>query len=79
VLGIPKPANQKALRKRLQEKAEHCRTVLRELPMCQLLDDEAFEAEHSCSAELLHSEELTCLRKFVETKDETGAYENEEC
>jgi hypothetical protein len=78
VLGIPKPANQKALRKRLQEKAEHCRTVLRKLPMCHLLDDEGFEAECSHSAELLCSEELTCSRKFMETKDETGACENEE-
>jgi hypothetical protein len=79
VLGIPKPANQKALRKRLQEKAEHCRTAFRKLPMCELLDDEAFEAECTCSAELLHLEEFTHLRKFMETKDETGAYENEQC
>jgi hypothetical protein len=78
VLGIPKPANQKALRKRLQEKAEHCRTVLRKLPMCQLLDDEGFEDECNYSAELLHSEELTYSREFMETKDEKGKYENEE-
>jgi hypothetical protein len=77
VLGVPKQANQKALRKRLQEKAEHCRTAFRKVPMCEPLDDEAFEAEHSYGAELLCSEELTYSRKFMEAKDETGNYENE--
>jgi hypothetical protein len=77
VLGISKPANQKSLRKRLQEKAEHCRTALRKLPMHQPLDDEGFEAEHSHSAELLCSEELTHTRQFMETKDKKGKHVNE--
>jgi hypothetical protein len=45
--------------------------------MCEPLDEIAFEAECSYGAELLCSEELMCSRKFMETKDETGAYENE--
>jgi hypothetical protein len=65
VLGFPKQANQKALRKRLQEKAEHCRTVLRKLPRYEPLDDEGFEEEYSYSAELLYSEALTYTRKFM--------------
>jgi hypothetical protein len=45
--------------------------------MYEPLDDEGFEDECSYSAELLHSEELTHTRKFMERKDETGKYENE--
>jgi hypothetical protein len=77
VLGISKPADQKALRKRLQEKAEHCRTVLRQLPMYQLLDDERFEEEYSYNAEQLYSEELTYSREFMEKKNKKGEHVNE--
>jgi hypothetical protein len=77
VLGFPKQANQKAMRKRLQGKAEHCRTAFRKLPMCAPLDDEGFEEEYGESADLLCSKELTYTRKFMETKDATGKYENE--
>jgi hypothetical protein len=77
VLGIPKPVNQKALRKRLQGKAEHRRTAFHKLPMYEPLDDEGFEEEHGESADLLHSKELTHTRKFMETKDKKGKYENE--
>jgi hypothetical protein len=77
VLGISKPADQKALRKRLQEKAEHCQTVLRKLPMCQPFDDEGFEEEHSYNAQQLHSEELTHTREFMEKKNKKGECVNE--
>jgi hypothetical protein len=77
VLGISKPANQEALRKRLQEKAEHCRTVLRQLPMYQILDDEGFEDEYNYNAELLYSEEPTYTPEFMEAKDKEGKYVNE--
>jgi hypothetical protein len=77
VLGFPKQANQKALRKRLQGKAEHCRTAFCKLPMHAPLDDEGFEEEHGESADLLHSKELSHTRKLVEMKDETGKHENE--
>jgi hypothetical protein len=76
VLGFPKQANQKALRKHLQGKAEHCRTAFRKLPMHEPLDDEGFEEEHGKSADLLHSKELTHTRKFMETKDKKSKYEN---
>jgi hypothetical protein len=77
VLGISKPANQEARRKRLQEKSEHCRTVSRQLPMCQILDDEGFEDECNYNADLLYSEGLTCTREFMETKDKKGKCVNE--
>jgi hypothetical protein len=77
VLSFPKQANQKALRKHLQGKAEHCRTAFRKLPMYEPLDDESFEEECGESADLLYSKELTCTRKFMEMKDKKGKYENE--
>jgi hypothetical protein len=46
------------------------------VPFCSV---EGFEAECSYSAELLCSEELTYSRKFMETKNKKGKYENEEC
>jgi hypothetical protein len=80
VLGVSKPANQTALRKRLQEKAEHCRTVSRQLPMFLPFDDEGFEEECSYDAEQLCSEELTHTpREFMEKKNKKGEHVNEQC
>jgi hypothetical protein len=45
--------------------------------MYEPLDDECFEEEYGESAELLYSKELKYSPKFMEKKDETGAYENQ--